>query len=137
MALDQAAAKKDNQNFSEMKATLLAKSSHGEPYKVEFLVQGNGIRVFCHCQAGVLHRMCKHKQAFLDGDATMLFDPTQATVLTEIHTWPEFKNLKKQLEQFPDKLDAIEKAKSELDRQAKAIKGAFGKGLSFGFEPKL
>ena len=46
-----------------MKATLLAKSSHGEPYKVEFSAEDSTLRVFCHCQAGVLHRMCKHNRA--------------------------------------------------------------------------
>jgi len=28
-------------------------------------------------QAGVLHRMCKHKQALIDGNVEMLFDPNQ------------------------------------------------------------
>lgn len=117
-----------------MKATLLAKSSQGDSYKVEFLAVNESLRVFCHCQAGVLHRMCKHKQAMLDGDATMLFDSTQTAVLAEIHAWPQFNNLKKQLVKFSDKLVAIEKAKRELDKDEKAIKAALGKGLSFGFE---
>lgn len=119
-----------------MKTTLLAKSSSGDPYKVDFSAKDSTLRVYCHCKAGVLHRMCKHKQAFLDGDTSMLFDPTQATVLAEIHTSPEFNNLKKRIEDFSDNLTIIEKSKSELERQAKAIKAAFGKGLSFGFEPK-
>ena len=119
-----------------MKATLLAKSSHGEPYKVEFSTASDSVRVFCHCQAGVLHRMCKHKQAFLNGDISMLFEPAQATVLAEIQAWPQFNSLKKRIEEFSDKLTTIEKSKSELDRQEKAIKAGFGKGLSFGFEPK-
>ena len=100
-----------------MKATLLAKSSHGEPYKVEFSAADSGLRIFCHCQAGVLHRMCKHKQAFIDGDTEMLFDPTQVALLSEIHSWPQFKNLQKHLEVFSQKLADIEKSISVLDRK--------------------
>jgi hypothetical protein len=119
-----------------MKATLLAKSSHGEPYKVEFSATDSGLRMFCHCQAGVLHRMCKHKQAFIDGKIEMLFDPTQAVVLSEIRSWPQFNDLKKLVAVFSEQLAAIEKSKRELDAQEKAIKAELGKGLSFGFEPK-
>jgi len=116
-----------------MKATLLAKSSHGEPYKVEFLAEDSALRIFCHCQAGVLHRMCKHKQAFIDGNAEMLFDPNQATLLSEIRSWPQLKNLQKHIQLYGKQLAEIEKAKGELDKKEKQIKTAFGKGLSFGF----
>jgi hypothetical protein len=58
-----------------MKATLLAKSSSGESYKVEFLAENSDVRIFCHCQAGVLHRMCKHKQALIDGNVEICFVP--------------------------------------------------------------
>lgn len=116
-----------------MKAILLAKSSHGEPYKVEFSAADFGLRIFCHCQAGVLHRMCKHKQAFIDGNTEMLFDPTQSVLLSEIRSWPQFKNLQKHLEVFSKKLAEIEKSMRELDKQGKAIKSELGKGLSFGF----
>jgi hypothetical protein len=119
-----------------MKATLLAKSSHGEPYKVEFLAEADGLRIFCHCQAGVLHRMCKHKQAFIDGNTEMLFDPTQAGLLSEIRSWPQFTNLLKQLVRFSDRMAEVEKFMRELEKREKAIKAELGKGLSFGFESK-
>jgi hypothetical protein len=117
-----------------MKATLLAKSSHGEPYKVEFSAENSNVRIFCHCQAGVLHRMCKHKQAFIDGNVEMLFDPNQAPLLSEIRSWPQFKNLQRHLETFSKQLAEIEKAQRELDKKEKQIKAELGKGLSFGFE---
>ena len=103
-----------------MKATLLAKSSHGEPYEVEFLEENESFRIFCRCQAGVLHRMCKHKQAFIDGDIEMLFDPSQATLLSEIRSWPQFKSLQKQLEAFSNQLREIETMQRELDKKIKA-----------------
>jgi hypothetical protein len=117
-----------------MKITLLAKSSSGEPYKVEFSTSDSDLKIFCHCQAGVLHRMCKHKQAFIDGNATMLFDPNQLAQLSEIHSWPEFKNLLKKFEGYSKQLAEIESAKRQLDKTEKQIKAELGKGLSFGFK---
>lgn len=117
-----------------MKATLLAKSSSGESYKVEFSAEDSNIRIFCHCQAGVLHRMCKHKQAFIDGNVKMLVDPNQTALLSEIRSWPQFKNLQRHLETFSKQLTEIEKAQRELDKKEKQIKAELGKGLSFGFD---
>lgn len=116
-----------------MKATLLAKSSHGEPYKVEFSTEDNSLRIFCHCQAGVLHRMCKHKRAFIEGDAQMLFDPAQAALLSEIRSWPQFQDVQKHLKACLNELAEIEKAQRELDIREKQIKADLGEGLSFGF----
>jgi hypothetical protein len=117
-----------------MKATLLAKSSHGEPYKVEFSTEDGSLRIFCHCQAGVLHRMCKHKRAFIEGDNKMLFDPAQAALLVEIRSWSQFQTIQKHLEAYLNELTEIEKARGELDKKEKQIKAALGKGLSFGFK---
>ncbi|MEO7300825.1 MAG: hypothetical protein ABI042_19845 [Verrucomicrobiota bacterium] len=77
-----------------MKAVLLAKSSTGEPYKVEFLSDESSVRIFCHCQAGVLQQMCKHKLALIKGDEKMLIDPNQSALLSEIQAWPQFVTLK-------------------------------------------
>lgn len=118
-----------------MKAVLLAKSSHGEPYKVEFSADNNSLKIFCHCQAGVLHRMCKHKRAFIEGDVGMLFDPAQASILSEIRSWPQFQSVQEHLDAYLKQLTEIEKAKGELDKKEKQIKAALGKGLSFGFKP--
>ena len=116
-----------------MKATLLAKSSSGEPYKVEFLTDGGSLRVFCHCQAGVLQRMCKHKLASIQGDTDMLFDSKQAPLLSEIHSWPEFGNLKTHISEYEKKLLEIEEAQGALAKKEKAIKAEFARGLSHGF----
>ena len=117
-----------------MKATLLAKSSSGEPYNVEFLADDGSLRVFCHCQAGVLQRMCKHKLAFIQGDVKMLFDPNQATQLLEIHAWPEFGNLKAHAAEYEKQLAEIETAQNALARKEKAIKAEFAHGLTHGFK---
>ena len=117
-----------------MKATLLAKSSSGESYNVEFLTDAGSLRVFCHCQAGVLQRMCKHKSAFIQGDANMLFDSNQSPLLSEIHVWPEFGNLQAHMREFEKKLAEIETAQSALAKKEKAIKAEFAHGLSHGFK---
>ena len=119
-----------------MKVTLLAKSSSGEPHKVEFSGEDSNLRIFCHCQAGVLHRMCKHKKAFIEGDMSMLFDPSQSALLLDIHSWPQFKNLQKHIEAYSKELAEIEESVRELDKKQKEIKARLGKGLSFGFESK-
>ena len=118
-----------------MKTTLLAKSSSGEHYKVEFAAEGNPVRVFCHCQAGILHRMCKHKLALIKGDTKMLFEPSQAALLSEIHSWSQFAHLKTQLENYETRLKEVEAAANELAKKAAAIKTEFARGLTFGFKP--
>ncbi len=117
-----------------MKANLLAKSSSVEPYNVEFMTDGGSLRVFCHCQAGVLQRMCKHKLALIQGDTKMLFDPNQAALLSEIHLWPEFGNLKAHLQEYEKQLSEIESAQNILAKKEKAIKAEFARGLSHGFK---
>ena len=117
-----------------MKATLLAKSSSGEPYNVEFMTDGGSLRVFCHCQAGVLQRMCKHKLAFIQGDTKMLFDSNQASLLSEIHSWPEFGNLKAHVSEYKKMLLEIEAAQGVLAKREKSIKAEFAHGLSHGFK---
>ena len=116
-----------------MKTTLLAKSSSGEPYTVEFATEESRLRIFCHCQAGVLHRMCKHKKAFIEGDVSMLFDANQAELLAQIRSRPEFKILHKHFQTYAKELAEVEKSIQELEKKEKELKAKLGKGLSFGF----
>jgi hypothetical protein len=117
-----------------MKTILLAKSSSGEAYTVEFVSAEDSVRVFCHCQAGVLQQMCKHKLALLKGDVSMLFDPSQSPLLTEVHAWPQFAKLKGYTEDFEKKLKQIELAKSALAKEEKSAKAEFARGLTHGFK---
>ncbi len=78
--------------------------------------------------------MCKHKLAFIQGDTKMLFDSNQTSLLLEIHSWPEFGNLKAHLGEYEKKLLEIEAAQSVLAKQEKAIKAEFARGLSHGFK---
>src|SRR5438552_18413200 len=97
-----------------MKITILAKSSSGPPYTVEFMQQDLSVRVFCHCQAGVMQQMCKHKLGLIKGDLTMLFDAQQAPLLSEVHAWPQFSSLKTRTDEFEKKLKETEAAREAL-----------------------
>ena len=116
----------------DVKASLLAKSSSGESYQVEFSVDGECIRVFCHCQAGVLQQMCKHKLALIGGDVKMLFDPRHASLLAEIRAWPQFQHLHTRITRYQRELGEIELAKGELAKKEKAIKTQIGRELTHG-----
>ena len=78
--------------------------------------------------------MCKHKLALLKGDAAMLFDPDQAVLLSEIHSWPQFDQLKARLAEYETKVKEIEIGMSELKKAERAIKAEFARGLFFGFK---
>ena len=117
---------------NDMKATLLAKSSAGDPYEVEFAIGGEHVRVLCRCQAGVLQQMCKHKLALITGDAKMLFDATQASMLAEIQSWPQFDGLRNRMERYVRELGEIELEKAELAKRERGIKAQIGKDLAHG-----
>jgi len=61
--------------------------------------------------------MCKHKQALIDGNVEMLFDPNQAALLSEIRSWPQFKNLQKHFETFSKQLTEIEKTNANWTKR--------------------
>jgi hypothetical protein len=115
-----------------MKVTLLAKSSSGGSYNVEFVSDGECVRVFCHCQAGLLHQMCKHKLALILGDTKMLFDAAQAPVLAEVRGWPQFARLAAHITRYAHELAEIEAAKAELGKREKAVKAQIGRDLTRG-----
>lgn len=101
---------------------------------MDFSVNGASVRVFCHCQAGVLQQMCKHKLGLIKGDTSMLSDPGQSAQLCEIHSWPQFAALRTRTEAYEQALREIEDAKTALSKQEKALKARFAKGLAQGFE---
>jgi hypothetical protein len=115
-----------------LKATLLAKSSSGDSYSVEFVTDGQCVRVFCHCQAGVMQQMCKHKLALITGDTKMLFDAGQAPLLAEIRAWPQFAQLEARVTRYARELGEIEVAKAEFTKRERAAKIQMGRDLTHG-----
>lgn len=107
---------------SNMKLTLLAKSSSGEPYRVDVDADQTGIRMFCHCPAGSLTQVCKHKLALAKGDATMLADGDQGAALSVMQGWTQYPALIGRIATYEKELSRLEKQKSEIQREEKALK---------------
>lgn len=118
--------------MASLKKTLLAKSSSGGSYYVQFLLDDTSARVFCHCPAGETQMMCKHKIALIKGDVAMLFDAKETADLTEILAWPSFAKVKERLARYETELSAIERDKAILTKREKELKSAFSKALTFG-----
>ena len=110
----------------------MTKSSSGEPHKVTFSTLGDCVRVFCRCPAGVMGWMCKHKLGLISGDASMLSDPIQIPLLTEIRNWPQFAMLQARVARYGRELAEIEAAKAEVATKEKALKSRMGKDLAEG-----
>jgi uncharacterized Zn finger protein len=117
-----------------MKLVLLVKSSSGEPYRVNVDGDESGIRIFCHCPAGSLTQLCKHKVAIAKGDLAMLADPAQADALREMQSSPHYPALKARAESYAEAMSLLEKRKSEIQKEEKALKAQFARELLRGFK---
>ena len=115
-----------------MKLVLLAKSSSGDPYRMNIDADESGIRIFCHCPAGSLTQLCKHKIAIAKGDSTMLADPAQSEALLEMQRLPHYAALKARAESHEAAMSLLEKQKSKIQKEEKALKAQFGQDLLRG-----
>lgn len=118
-----------------MKTILLAKSSSGNPYSITFEQINGTLRVHCDCKAGVLQQQCKHRRALIAGDVTMLFDEAQISELQSILTSDAAKQLSLAVSNCESELERLEKEKSRLNAQEKAVKRSIGALLSGGLNP--
>lgn len=69
-----------------MDINIFAKSSSKpeSPYKVNFIIKDDLLRIYCSCPAGTHGQLCKHKTSFIEGDSNMLYDISQQQLLNEI-----------------------------------------------------
>ncbi|MEQ1751691.1 MAG: hypothetical protein ABL974_19880, partial [Prosthecobacter sp.] len=109
-----------------MKTTLLAKSSSGAPYDVTFSVLEGLMTVHCSCKAGLLQQQCKHKRALVSGDKELLFDQSQTELLKQILATRECQLLVERLAVEESALVSIEREKSRLAAEEKALKRNIG-----------
>ncbi len=109
-----------------MKYTFFAKSSSGLPYNVVFEDVDGRMTVHCGCKAGELNQQCKHKRALASGDCEMLFDQSQSKALYELMAMPETRYLMAYLKSAEETLALLEKEKSRLAAEEKAIKRKIG-----------
>ena len=88
--------------------------------------------MFCHCPAGQVRQVCKHKVALIKGDETMLANPDQASALAEMKSWPQYETLFGRLKGFEAELVSLENERAEITRREKAAKARFGRELVEG-----
>lgn len=111
-----------------MKYEFLAKSSRTVPYLVVFTHSENGVSATCNCQAGVFGKLCKHKLALLQGDSSMLFDPTEDQQLLELSALVQKTSYPKFLSEIHQAELAQIKAKKILDQNKKLLEKALKEG---------
>lgn len=119
-----------------MKITILAFSSSGGSYPVEFSDETGALRVFCHCQAGQMQQMCKHKLALLRGDKKMLYDPSQGEMLDRILASATYLPVKARLGEYELALAAIEREMAGLKVRERNLKAEFAYELAQGHKRK-
>ncbi len=114
-----------------MKISIKAKSSSGDPYTVDFLIDDNKLSVHCNCQAGKFAQLCKHKTELIAGDQSRLFDESEI---------PKLKELESVVSKIPElgrvANEIAESEKVVRDEQAKVkkIKKEFARKLAQGIE---
>ena len=115
-----------------MKITIFAKSSSGESYPVEFMEDAASLRIFCHCKAGVLQQMCKHKLALIKLDSKMLYDSAQGAELEAIGLWPTYQALRNRTDAYESDLAEVDRQKAQLAQREKQLKSAMAYELTHG-----
>lgn len=67
-----------------MKTLLICSSSNpDEPYKMQFAIDGDRIKLRCYCPAGTQHMLCKHVISLLEGDRKIVFPTCDPALFDE------------------------------------------------------
>lgn len=115
-----------------MNIVLLAKSSSGDPYRVEFLKEDDNVLIYCSCKAGSMGQLCKHKTAFIQGDTSMLFSNDDELNLSNAQAWVAESKLTHILRRFESDVAELEKAKIDIEKRIKKLKAELAKILANG-----
>ena len=115
-----------------MKVTIQALSSSGGSYSIDFSDDNGVLRVFCHCPAGELQQMCKHKLALLKGDTKMLFEPSDEKLLKQVLSSKTCAALKQRLAGYETELAAVEREIAKLKEREKKLKSDLAYELTYG-----
>ena len=112
-----------------METSLVAKSSKGEPYTVQFALKEGLLSIRCSCQAGIRSLLCKHKVALASGDTSILFDPGQEKQLRRAEEWVRMTRLPEMLNALRGCEIEVERLRSELRKHKASIRHAMFSGL--------
>jgi len=113
-----------------LKITLKAKSSSGDPYDVDFLIQNQKLYVQCNCKAGIYGQLCKHKTELIAGDDSRLFDESEKAKLSEVQLIiSKIPEIGKHAEKIIESENKIQQEQAKL----KTIRERFCTQLKGGF----
>ena len=115
-----------------MKVIIQARSSSGSSYFIDFSDEGGTLRVFCHCPAGELQQMCKHKLALIKGDTKMLHDASDEVLLKKVFTSKAYPALKQRLATYETELATVEREIANLKEREKKLKADLAYELTYG-----
>ncbi|UCE04969.1 MAG: hypothetical protein JSW07_15280 [bacterium] len=98
---------------------LFAKSSsRDEPYSLTFTLSEDGsLSVWCDCRAGEFGQLCKHKQALVSNDPSMLYDKSQVEELGRVNEWV-------QATAYPEMIREIIQTEKEIKKAKRILKNA-------------
>lgn len=102
---------------------LSVKVKSSEPaknYTVDFIQRNELLKVSCNCIAGQLGQMCKHKDALLRGDVSMLVDPSDEANMAQALQVVRRTDIPAKLADLDRVLNEIEKEKKRVNAQFSA-----------------
>ena len=98
--------------------TYLVQGSEADPYRIQFLRNGERLTITCSCAAGELGQVCKHRMNLIVGDVTALVggdDPARVAGLIE------GSNVERALGAVAEAQRTLDDAKRFLSRQKKVL----------------
>jgi len=107
-------------------------SSPGHFYAVTFKSDDKRVWVLCECAAGASGQFCKHRRAFISGDASLLWDDLDTEVLATLQAEPDLAPAVELLRLYDESLAQIEREKKGLKEREKALKSRFAVELLHG-----
>lgn len=115
-----------------MKLTILVLSSSGGNYPIEISDESGTLRMFCHCQAGSVQMMCKHKIALMEDDRTILYNKEQEKFYRELLSSEAYSALKLRFKEYEKQIARIQNDIQKLKDHEKSIKADFAYELANG-----
>jgi hypothetical protein len=123
--------------MEDMKLTILVLSSSGGNYPVEVSDESGVLRMFCHCQAGSVQMMCRHKIALIKGDHTILYDQEQEKFYNELLSSGAYSTLKLRFKEYEKQITKVQQDLRKLKDIEKSIKTDFAYELAHGQVRKI
>ena len=113
---------------SENTVQILAKSSSGGSYTVEFQLEEGGLSAHCSCAGGDYGRLCKHVKRLVKADESMLYDQGQRVLLERISSHLSQTTIPSLIAELDAAEELLKKAEGNAKRARKALEKALLQG---------